>query len=66
MVEFYVRRSRLELFYLVGGIVADTDGAYLALFVKLTKSGSGLFDGALRIRPMDLTNIDVVGLEAPQ
>src|SRR5215469_7542245 len=58
--------SRLELLDLLGGMVADADGPYLAPFVELTKSGGRLFDGGLRIRPMDLINIDVVGLQAPQ
>src|SRR5713226_525920 len=60
------RRDGFETLHLFGRIIAYADGANLALFVEVTKSGGCLFDGDERIRPVHLINIDVVRLETTQ
>ena len=60
------RRNSLESCHLFRGIIADANGADLALFVQFAKSGGGLLDGDARIRPVHLINIDVVSLQAAE
>src|SRR5712692_866670 len=60
------RRDGFESLHLFGRMIADADGANLALFVEFAKSGGGLLDGDERIRPMHLIDIDVVRLEATE
>src|SRR6266853_5184606 len=60
------RRNSLESCHLFRGIIADANGADLALFEQFAKSGGGLFDRDARIRPVHLINIDVVSLQAAE
>src|SRR6267378_6120651 len=60
------RRDGSETRHLFWRIVAHTDSANLALFVKLAKRPGGLLDRNKRVRPVHLVNIDVVGSETTQ
>src|SRR5712671_314637 len=60
------RRDGSETRHLFGGIVAHSDSANFALFIKLTKRAGGRLDRNERVRPVNLVNIDVVRSETPQ
>src|SRR5882762_4460814 len=60
------RRDGSETRHLFWRIVAHTDSANLALFVKLAKRPGGLLDRNERVRPVHLVDINVVGSEPTQ
>src|SRR5260221_365318 len=51
---------------LLGGIIADANGADLALLIELAKRRGCLLDGDERVGPMHLVYIDVVRLETTE
>src|SRR5439155_310931 len=62
-----VERGRaLKYVHLLQRVVAHSDGPDLALLVKLVHRRGGLLYGNQRIRPMNLVDIDVIGLQATQ
>src|SRR5436190_66128 len=60
------RRRLPELLHLGDGKIAHTDGPYLSLLEQTTHHLRSLGNGCLRIGPMSLIDIDVVGLETFQ
>src|SRR5215475_190570 len=59
-------RGLLEQFHLFKGVVAHSDGADFSLFIKLLHRSRCLFDWNKRVRPMNLIDVDVIGLQAAQ
>ena len=60
------RRHAAEPLHLRDGKIADPDGADLALLGKRAHGFGGFFDRHQRIGPVDLVDIDMVGLQPPQ
>src|SRR6266436_3744415 len=60
------RRDSSETCHLFGRIIANADGANLALFVEFAKSRRCLLDGDEGVRPVYLVDIDVVRLETTE
>ena len=60
------RRGLLEQVHLFQGVIAHPDSPDLSLLVKLLHRGCGLFNWNKRVRPMNLIDVDVIGLQAAQ
>jgi len=56
------RGDMSEHVHLFQRVIAQTDGSDLSLLVKLVHRSSGFLNRDQRIRPMNLIDIDVVGL----
>src|SRR5208337_5118617 len=60
------RRSAAELLHLANGEIAHADGADLSLLEQPMHCLRCFFDRGLRVRPVDLVDIDVIGTKPSQ
>ena len=60
------RRNALEPLHLCDREVAHADCANLALLEERAHGLGGFLDGDQRVRPMNLIDVDVIGLQSAQ